>query len=335
MAIHMQDIELVTNDHVVHFYEHDAELVGAVVPYLAEAARADEVAIVIATEAHRHTFQAELEANGVDLIEVGDRLLWLDAATTLAAFTLDGQIDRDAFHEVIGALVRTAAESGRAIRAYGEMVALLWDDGQVLAAVELETLWNELAHELPFSLFCAYPTASVSGSEQAEALRHVCQLHSYVHGPMAEADERSADPGFESAVAIEVAAEFPVQPIEVTAEFPAERDSPGRARRLVVAALREWGYDRELLDDVALVVTELASNAVLHAGTRFSVSVRTRDSMLRVAVGDGVPPQATARDGGLIKRPQHGLDLIDALATSWGVERVSGGKVVWAELPEL
>ncbi len=119
---------------------------------------------------------------------------------------------------------------------------------------------------------------------------------------------------------------------EVAAEFPAERDSPGCARRLVMAALQEWGYAEALVDDVALVVTELASNVVLHAGTPFSISLRAQDSTLYVAVCDGVLPQASGCDAWTTPRPLHGLDLIDAISTRWGVERAPGGKVVWAEL---
>lgn len=121
--------------------------------------------------------------------------------------------------------------------------------------------------------------------------------------------------------------------VELAAEFPAEHDSPGCARRLVVAALQEWGCEQEaLVDDVALVVTELASNVVLHAGTPFSISLRAQDSILYVAACDGVPPAASGRDGWMTPRPLHGLDLIDTLSTRWGIERTPGGKVVWAEL---
>ena len=119
---------------------------------------------------------------------------------------------------------------------------------------------------------------------------------------------------------------------EVTAEFPAERDSPGCARRLVMAALQEWGYEEALVDDVALVVTELASNVVLHAGTPLSISLGVRGSMLRVAVSDGVLPQAPGCNRWMTPRPLHGLDLIDAISTRWGIERAPGGKIVWAEL---
>lgn len=108
------------------------------------------------------------------------RFVALDAAETMAAFMLDGQIDREAFRELVGGLLCTARESGRSVRAYGEMVALLWDAGDVLAAIELERLWNELGRKLQFSLFCSYPVACVSRSEHAEALHEVCHLHSCV-----------------------------------------------------------------------------------------------------------------------------------------------------------
>ncbi len=119
---------------------------------------------------------------------------------------------------------------------------------------------------------------------------------------------------------------------EVTAEFPAERDSPGCVRRLVVAALQEWGCEEALVDDAALVVTELASNVVLHAGTPLSISVRVLDSMLHLAVRDGISPAASRADGWVTPRPLHGLDLIDAISTRWGIECVPGGKTMWAEL---
>ena len=119
---------------------------------------------------------------------------------------------------------------------------------------------------------------------------------------------------------------------EVTAEFPAERDSPGCARRLVAAALQEWGYEEALIDDVALVVTELASNVVLHASTPLSISLRMQHSMLRVAVSDGVSPRASGCEEWTTPRPLHGLNLIDVISTRWGVEPAPCGKVVWAEL---
>jgi hypothetical protein len=318
VAVDAYDITVGHGDHIVQFYERDTELLAAVTPYLAAAVRAGEVAIVIATEAHRREFEAELRADGVDLAKARaeGKFLSLDAAATMALFMRDGHIDRDGFNEVIGGIVRAAAGSSRRVRAYGEMVALLWEAGDVLGAIELETLWHELGREVSFALFCSYPASAVSHPEHAEAVDQVCHLHSAVLdtpvGRRPERPERLPD-------------------VEVTAEFAGEHDMPGRARRLVAAALEQCGHDEILVGDAALVLSELASNAVLHAGSPFSVAVRTKDSTLRIAVSDSTPLLAGSRDG-LIPRPTHGLSLVQALCCCWGVEGTAGGKVVWAEL---
>src|SRR5918912_104292 len=86
------------HDHVVQFYVDDAGLASAVGPYVADALATGEVAIVIATEAHRRAFAAELEAAGIDIESAaGDgRLVTLDAASTLAAVRSGTRLDRDA-----------------------------------------------------------------------------------------------------------------------------------------------------------------------------------------------------------------------------------------------
>jgi hypothetical protein len=319
-AVETQDIAADHGEHVVKFYEHDDELVEAVVPYLAAGLHSGDMTVVIASEAHRRAFETALASNGVDvaLAQANGSLLALEAESTLAAIAVDGRMDRDAFHQVVGGLIRQAANSGRRIRAFGEMVALLWDAGAVLAAIELEGLWNEMSRELELSLFCAYPSASVVGHEHAEALQQVCRMHSSVlRHPGADG---GATPGH-------------LPPTQLTASFPAERESPGRARRLAACELRRWGHDEELVSEAILVLSELASNAVIHAGSPFTISVRSHDSLLRIAVRDGRPALATA-DGerGLLVRAPHGLAVIQALSTQWGVEDTPDGKIVWAEL---
>jgi MEDS: MEthanogen/methylotroph, DcmR Sensory domain len=310
------DIAVRDCEHTVHLYARDCELIARLSTYVAGAARAGEAAIVIATEPHRRALQVELESQGIDLVELSraGRYVWLDAASTLASFTGDGAIDHDALHEVIGGLLGRAGEAGRTVRVYGEMVALLWDDGHVPAAIELEKLWNALASEYRFSLLCSYPAASLTGSEHADALREVCQTH--------------------SSVCADIVLEDPSRQIELPAEFPRERDSPGRARRLVTAALERQGYEDALVRDVALVLSELATNAVVHAGSAFAVSIKPEEKGLRVSVGDSKPLVSAERRGGLDVRRGHGLDVIDLLSSSWDAKNDGeGGKVIWAELP--
>jgi anti-sigma regulatory factor (Ser/Thr protein kinase) len=304
MSIATQESTVGHGDHVVQFYAHDRELAETVGEYLADAARSGAVAIVIATDVHRGMFEAQLDAAGIDLAAAGrdGTFVSLDAAETMARFTVDGRIDADAFDRVIGTTVRKAVQSGRPVRAYGEMVALLWDAGNVLAAIELEKLWNALGSELRFSLFCAYHSVSVSGAEHAEALEQVCTLHSSV-------------------------LEAPV-----CGHFPAAADGPRAARRLVGDAVRQWGHDRGFAGDAELVLSELATNAVVHARSEFSVVVRRDGAGVHIAVRDASPVAPEPRDAGPMSSSGRGLRLVAELCEDWGVDLASSGKTVWASL---
>ena len=169
-------------DHVVQFYDREGDLIRAVGAYLGEAVRARESAIVIATEAHRLAFQADLIDTGIDVARAVTEgsLLWLDAADTLSMFMRDGQVDPVAFRASLGPVVREAQRGERRVRAYGEMVNLLWDAGDVVGAIELEKLWNELGEELHFSLWCGYHARGLAGQEHGDALHQVCHLHTAV-----------------------------------------------------------------------------------------------------------------------------------------------------------
>lgn len=303
-----------TGDHVVQFYERERDLVAGVGRYLAAAAHAGEVAIVIATPAHRAAFHAELTSGGVDVAaaRAAGRYLEFDAQETLARFSSDGNVDREAYFAVIGALVREAAATGLRVRAYGEMVALLWDAGHVLAAIGLEELWNELGREVPFSLYCAYPYASVSSAGQAQDLQTVCHLHSSVLDSTDPRVPRQTVPARQTAVSLS-----------------AESAAPGAARRFVVTTLEDWGYNAAVALDAAWVVTELATNAVVHIGSAFDVTLRAEGALVRIGVRDAGPAGHAA---GLRPRAGHGLALVAGIARLWGVDPDGAGKVVWAEL---
>jgi anti-sigma regulatory factor (Ser/Thr protein kinase) len=307
----------VANEHAVHFYEHEHELAVAVASYVGAAIAAGDAALVIATQAHRRLFVAELEARAIDTARACREgfLVCLDAAEMLEAFVDEQGVDGEAFNRVIGGIVRRTAGQSRDVRAYGEMVALLWDAGRVLAAIQLESLWNDLARELRFSLLCSYASGSVSSSERRHALQQVCKLHSSVLG----------------GVPATTPARTPMSTDEIAATFVADVNAPARARTVVAGGLWERGYDDALVRDAALVVSELAANAVRHANSPFSVVVRPHGEAIRVVVED-------ARGTGGVQgepiepRPMHGLGLVETVAARWGIEATAGGKAVWAEL---
>src|SRR5262249_31356990 len=63
---------------------------------------------------------------------------------------------------------------------FGEMVALLWSEGNMAAALRLEQLWNELARDHAFALRCAYPIADSAGEREHELIRQICAEHNHV-----------------------------------------------------------------------------------------------------------------------------------------------------------
>jgi anti-sigma regulatory factor (Ser/Thr protein kinase) len=211
---------------------------------------------------------------------------------------------------VIGGLLREATTTGRPVRVYGEMVALLWEAGDVLAALELESLWNDLGESLRFSLFCSYAASSVSGPQNATARQHLCHLHSRVIKP-------STDGG----VTVPTLAGN-----EVMAQFAAEISAPRAVRLFVIDSLRQWCFPDDLIDDAALVSSELAANAVLHATSAFSVALRVDGPLLRLEVRDCRVQEST-----LTARRERGLGVVSSLALRWGVDDAPGGKIVWAE----
>ena len=301
--------------HVAQFYGHDEELADGVCGYLLGAVDADGVAIVIATAAHRRAFEARLTEAGVDLavaIRTGTYLA-LDAAGTTRAFSGAGRLDGEAFDRVVGGLIRHAGGGRRPVRAYGEMVALLWQAGFVNAAVQLEEMWDELGRGLSFSLLCGYPVGSVTGDGHLDAFAEVCRVHQEVVGISQAAVTAPGGPG-------------------ATRAFAFSRDAPKAARHFALDALRRLGACK-FADDAALVVTELAANAVVHAHPGFTVDLSPRQDVLRITVRDAGPLPSGDGASALPPAPLHGLGAVDALATRWGVEPVGhAGKAVWVEL---
>ncbi|MEY2517258.1 MAG: hypothetical protein QOJ89_4616, partial [bacterium] len=147
------------HEHLVEFYETDEFLVDTVCEFIAPALRGDDAAIIVATAEHRAAFAAGLAASGIDVdaAAMAGRYLTFDAAELLDAFMVGDAPDPAIFRREIGSVIDRASAGGRRVRVYGEMVALLWADGDIASTIALEDLWNDLGEARSFSLFCAYP----------------------------------------------------------------------------------------------------------------------------------------------------------------------------------
>jgi signal transduction histidine kinase len=172
------------DSHIVQFYEDEGFLLDVVEQYVRGGLEAGEPLVVIAPESHRRGLTQRLAAAGVreDALRATGQLTLLDARETLSRFMVGRRPDWERFKDVVGGALertRTAGFTGR-IRAYGEMVDLLWQDGLPDAALELEELWNELAGRHEFSLLCAYALNRFSQEAHGTPFRDICRAHTHV-----------------------------------------------------------------------------------------------------------------------------------------------------------
>jgi hypothetical protein len=168
--------------HAVQFYGNDESLFTTVGGFLSEGLIAGQPAVIIATAAHTAAILDELARRLIDVQEakrVGD-LVCVDATEALATFMTGDQPHPGAFRQNVGAMLDQAL-AGRdrtPVRAYGEMVDVLWKNGQSEAAIKLEILWNELAASHSFQLLCGYAMGNFF--KQADSYEKVCEQHTEV-----------------------------------------------------------------------------------------------------------------------------------------------------------
>lgn len=163
-------------EHFVHLYQESRFLAAAVEDYLGEGLRAGDAAIIIATPRHRAAFLEKLQA--ADAIREG-RLELLDAEETLERLMTDGMPQWRPFREIVGARVGELCTRYSRMRAYGEMVDVLWQQGNRDAALRLESYWNELGKLHAFSLFCAYRMDPLDSHAYGGPLESVCNAHTH------------------------------------------------------------------------------------------------------------------------------------------------------------
>lgn len=173
------------HDHSVQFYRDDAALLRTLSRFTREGLNAGQPVIIIGTPEHNAALTTQLVQDGLtpQYFETQGNLWLLDARETLAQFmTRQGTPDPLRFKSVIGGLIEQARSvaGGSSVRAYGEMVDLLWKDGNANAAIRLEVLWNTLAETHHFSLLCGYSIGSFYKEMGGLDIGDVCRVHARV-----------------------------------------------------------------------------------------------------------------------------------------------------------
>jgi hypothetical protein len=173
--------ELAPCDHLVQIYDDESRFMATLERFVGDGLGAGEAAVVIATASHLTWLESRPRDAGHDIqaARAAGAYVGLDAAATLSGFMVDGWPDADRFAAVIGPVVDHARSGHRKVRAFGEMVALLWAQGHNDATLALEALWSDFCAERSLALFCADPRIGAT-RDLTDALVEVCALHSKV-----------------------------------------------------------------------------------------------------------------------------------------------------------
>lgn len=168
--------------HSVHIYEEDSALISRLCGIVSSSLRLGDSVLIVATAEHRQQLVSELRATGIELRDHAreGRFSMMDAKETLSTFMLNGRPNAKLFEVSIGRILEEARKTSRSrhrgLTVFGEMVAVLWDEGNKQGALELETLWNDALNNRAFHLHCAYPRSGFVNGDEAT----VCRSHSHV-----------------------------------------------------------------------------------------------------------------------------------------------------------
>jgi signal transduction histidine kinase len=168
--------------HFVLFYEDEEVLVDEVSTFIGDGLQMGDGCIVLAREQFKESLEQRLQENGLDIVAARQcgQYFAIGATMALPLFMVDGLPDAGRFAEVVGNLITQAARGGHRVRIFGNLVAVLWAEGNQEAAICLEDRWNDLAQSYPFTLFCAYPLHFFGGVAHEKQFSRICTQHSQV-----------------------------------------------------------------------------------------------------------------------------------------------------------
>jgi hypothetical protein len=301
-------------EHQVAAYEDVAGLASRVADFAASSLRDGVPVVTISRPGIRRAVERLMVERGTDTVRArrDGTLLTLDVDETMSRLMVDGRPDPGLFAEVVASLV---PPGDAPVSAFGEMVAVLWERGEVAAALELEALWNAALVDHRIRLLCAYPGELLARAELDDVAR-MCSLHDTV-------SLIGAHPG-PGAIPTGPGAALSSVHLPVSAAVAS-------VRHFARETLTSWGLP-DLIDDVALVTSELATNAVRHGSSPFRTSMVRSDGVVRVSVEDGSrawpqPQEALPED-----QDGRGLAIVAILSERTGCDSTPHGKVAWAEL---
>jgi hypothetical protein len=171
-------------DHIVQLYQDQEFLNRAVCRFAAGAIANGEGIILVPTAAHWAAFQPRLESEGVDVTAAQERgqLTVVDADELLPRFMKDAMPDAPVFLGLAADVIASARDESRypKVRWWGEMVNILWEQGNVAASMTLEDQFDRLAKHHEIAIFCSFVMDNFQSGVQSRLLPRLGTNHSHL-----------------------------------------------------------------------------------------------------------------------------------------------------------
>jgi hypothetical protein len=183
------------HSHEVEFFRNDASFLGRCTRFIGTALASGDSLILAATLSHANTLRQRLESEGCDVAEAIERgrYLVLEPADVLSEFLVNGQLDSARLMKFAGNFVANALKAATGkhprVAACGECSALLYAEGRVEAALEMERLANELAGMYNVHILCGYPIEGFLNEEQRPVFQRICSEHSAVYSQKGDEEQ--------------------------------------------------------------------------------------------------------------------------------------------------
>lgn len=173
--------EIAPCDHLVQIYENESHFLNTLEGFAGSGILSGDSVVIIAKQSHLDLLKERLLKHNFDLESLIEKDLYiaLEANDTLSKFMINDWPDEQLFNECVSSILKRARKSDRKVRAFGEMVAILWEQGNDGATVRLENLWHNLHSMDKFSIYCAYPKSGFTRNYE-DSISEICKAHSKI-----------------------------------------------------------------------------------------------------------------------------------------------------------
>src|SRR6185437_1781752 len=173
--------EIAPCSHVVQIYEDDSEFLHTLEDFVILGLEDGDSLVLIATERHLKAIEDRCSAKGFNMnaLKKYGQYIAIEAEEMMSKFMVNGWPDEELFYTSVSEVLNNARKGGNKVRAFGEMVALMWANGQQGATVRLEYLWHEFCKKEEFRLLCAYPKSGFT-ENAVNSIKTICATHSKI-----------------------------------------------------------------------------------------------------------------------------------------------------------